>query len=96
MVFAPESVIQKDAGLLNASVSPDLGLVWSKEGVARLFASKEVGAPNLYKAPSSVVLVTADRFAIFGLTYIFSFFSYSSCYVLMWTLLHIVGFTQEA
>ncbi|KAG0617381.1 hypothetical protein M758_5G185700 [Ceratodon purpureus] len=60
VVFAPESVIQKNAGLLNASVSPDLGLVWTKEGVARLFASKEDGAPNLYKAPSSVVLVTAD------------------------------------
>jgi hypothetical protein len=60
VVFAPESVILKNAGLLKAAVSPDLGLVWSKEGVARLFASKESGAPNLYKTPSSVVLVTAD------------------------------------
>nr|PNR37393.1 hypothetical protein PHYPA_020502 [Physcomitrium patens] len=60
VVFAPESVIQKNAGVLKAAVSPDLGVVWSKEGVARLFASKDAGAPNLYKAPSSVVLVTAD------------------------------------
>jgi hypothetical protein len=60
LVFAPESVIQKNATLLKTAVSPDLGLVWSKEGVARLFASKESGASNLYKAPASVVLVTVD------------------------------------
>lgn len=75
LVFAPESVIQKNATLLKAAVSPDLGLVWSKDGVARLFASKESGASNLYKAPASVVLVTADRFVpcIFS-SYFFSFF----------------------
>jgi len=70
VVFAPESVIQKNAGLLKAAVSPDLGLVWSKEGVARFFASKESGAPNLYQTPSSVVLVTADRFVTFGRLYV--------------------------
>lgn len=82
MVFAPESVVQKNVGLLNASVSPDLGIVWSKEGVARLFATKELGAPNLYRAPSSVVLVTADRYATYRLAlYICSLFSFS-CYVI--------------
>jgi len=60
VVFAPETVIQKNGGLLKAAISPDLGVIWSKEGVARLFASKEAGATNLYKTPSSVVLVTAD------------------------------------
>ena len=74
LVFAPEAVIQKNATLLKAAVSPDLGLVWSKDGVSRLFASKEFGASNLYKAPTSVVLVTADRFATFGLLNIYTLF----------------------
>lgn len=66
VVFAPETVIQKNGGLLKSAISPDLGVIWSKEGVARLFASKEAGATNLYKTPTSVVLVTADRFVTFA------------------------------
>lgn len=76
VVFAPESVVQKNAALLKAAVSPDLGLVWSKDGVARLFACKDSGASNLYKAPTSVVLVTADRFATFCSFYVDTYFTF--------------------
>lgn len=62
MLFAPESVVQKNGAVLQGAVSPDLGLVWSKDGVSRLFGSQQADALNVYKAPSSLVLVTADRF----------------------------------
>lgn len=62
ILFAPEAVVQSNPALLQAAVSPDLGLVWSKDGVARLFNSQQPGALNLYKAPTSLVMVTADRF----------------------------------
>ncbi|CAK9216639.1 unnamed protein product [Sphagnum troendelagicum] len=47
--------------LLEAAVSSDLGIAWSKDSVAHLFASHMPQAANLYKTPSSLVLVTADR-----------------------------------
>jgi hypothetical protein len=61
LLFAPESLVQNYPALLKAAVSPDLGIVWSKDGVARLFATHQPQAANLYKTPSSLVLVTADR-----------------------------------
>ncbi|CAK9256200.1 unnamed protein product [Sphagnum jensenii] len=60
LLFAPESLVQNYPALLKAAVSPDLGIVWSKDGVARLFATHQPQAANLYKTPSSLVLVTAD------------------------------------
>jgi len=39
--------------LLEAAVSSDLGIAWSKDGVAHLFASHMPQAANLYKTPSS-------------------------------------------
>jgi len=60
VLFAPESVVQKNGAVLQGAVSSDLGLVWSKDGVARLFGSQQADALNFYKAPSSLVLVTAD------------------------------------
>lgn len=62
VLFAPESVVQKNGAVLQGAVSSDLGLVWNKDGVARLFGSQQADALNFYKAPSSLVLVTADRF----------------------------------
>jgi len=67
------------AGLLNASVSPDLGLVWSKESIPVFLAVKKLELPISTKF-LTLMLVTAVRFATFGLTsYIcclFSFFNF--------------------
>ena len=62
VLFAPESVVQKNGAVLQGALSSDLGLVWTKDEVARLFGSQQADALSFYKAPSSLVLVTADRF----------------------------------
>ncbi|XP_010243169.1 PREDICTED: uncharacterized protein LOC104587315 [Nelumbo nucifera] len=57
LLFTPEDTVQSLSDLL---VSTDAGVVLSSQGVAPLFQTGASGAPNLYKLPAAMLLVTSD------------------------------------
>lgn len=61
LLLAPESVAQGSTAILEASVTTDANSAWSAPGgLATLFKSLDAEAPNLFKAPASLILVTVD------------------------------------
>eukprot|EP00249_Psilotum_nudum_P002467 c15522_g1_i1 orf=472-1827(-) len=60
LILSPENVVKSYPALLEASVTKDAGCAWSADGLATLFKSVDCRAPNLFKSPSSVVLITMD------------------------------------
>uniref|UniRef100_A0A0C9RXS9 phosphoenolpyruvate carboxykinase (ATP) n=1 Tax=Wollemia nobilis TaxID=56998 RepID=A0A0C9RXS9_9CONI len=60
LLIAPEKMVQNCTALHKFLVSKGPGVALCPDGVATLFQSKDSQAPNLFKLPSSVVMISAD------------------------------------
>eukprot|EP00897_Mesotaenium_endlicherianum_P010060 jgi/Mesen1/9082/ME000579S08458 len=61
LVLAPDSAAASLKGLSQSALLADTAAVLGPSGVARLFQGKDEGvAPNVYKAPAALVIVTSD------------------------------------
>ncbi|GLJ49018.1 hypothetical protein SUGI_1034110 [Cryptomeria japonica] len=60
LLFAPEKMVQSSTALQKMLVSKGAGVALCSDGVATLFQTNDSKAPNLFKLPSSVVMLSAD------------------------------------